>query len=130
MVFLRPAEVYAVIESIRKKTQDISNQGKIDELRWHLTISQSLYNKTLASCIDSYIGTTMRKKRSVLVHCREIGFDYTRFVDSCFRHLMTDYLPMSSLLDFMPVFLLEGVKSLFRTTYAIAKLHKDHIKTI
>lgn len=129
MVFLRPAEVYAVIECLRLRTQEISNASKTDELRWHFTITQQLYNKTLASFIDSYLRTTHRKKRSVVTHCQKVGFDFTQFVDSCFRHFLTDFLPLSSLLDILLIFLVEGVKSLFRMTYAISKLHKDKIKT-
>lgn len=85
----------------------------MDDLRWYLTISQSLYNKTLASYINTWLGATYRKKRSVLTHCDEIGFDFTQFVDSCFRNFLTDYLPLSSLLDVLVVFLVEGVRSLY-----------------
>ena len=44
MIFLPPAEVYAVIECIRIRTQDISNKNKIDDLRWHFTLTQRHYN--------------------------------------------------------------------------------------
>ena len=94
-----------------------------------MPITQLLYNKTLASFIDSYLRTTLQKKRSVVTHCRKIEFDFTQYVDSCFRHFMTDYLPLSSLIDVMVIFLVEGIKSLFRMSYAVVKLHKDHIKT-
>ena len=46
-------------------------------------------------------------------------------MDSCFRHFLSDYLPMSSLLDITVIFIVEGIKSLFRMTYAISKMHKD-----
>ncbi len=39
MIFLKPAEVYAVVECLRKRTQDISNAEQIDQLRWYFTIS-------------------------------------------------------------------------------------------
>lgn len=130
MIFLKPAEVYAVVECLRLRTQEISNSGNIDQLRWHFTISQQLYNKTLVSFIDSFMGTTFRKHRSVIKHCQNIGFDFTQFVDSCFRSFMTDFLPLSSLIDVMMIFLVEGVKGLFRFTYAISKLNKDFIKTL
>ena len=102
----------------------------MDELRWHFTISQQLYNKTLASYIDSYLRVTLKKRRSVINHCRNIGFDFTQFVDSCFRHFLTDFVPLSSLLDLVMIFLVEGIKSLFRMAYSITKMNKDFIKTI
>jgi len=130
LVFLKPAEVYAVIEAMRLTTQEISNRGEIDDLRWHFTISQQLYNKTLASYVDTYVNITFNKNRSVLKHCSEIGFDFTQYVDSCFRNMMTDYLPMSSMLDYLMIFLTNGIKSIYRMTYAITKLHKEFIKKI
>jgi len=43
---------------------------------------------------------------------------------------MTDFLPLSSLLDVIVVYLVEGIKGFYRMIYAIAKLNKVHIKTI
>ena len=73
---------------------------------------------------------THRKKRSIILHCTRIGFDFTQFVDSCFRNLMTNFLPLSSLLDVLIIYLTEGIKGLYRLTYAIAKHNKAFIKTI
>lgn len=102
----------------------------MDLMRWHFTISQSLYNKSLVSYVDAYLSTTLRKQRSILKHCMGIGFDYTQYVDSCFRHFLTDFLPFGTLLDVLLIFISEGIKSLFRFTYAICKVNKDFIKTI
>ena len=77
LIFLKPAEVYAVVECMRLRTQEISNLKKMDELRWHFTITQETYNKILASYIDTYLSTTFGKKRSVINHCMSIGFDFT-----------------------------------------------------
>ena len=77
-----------------------------------------------------YLNSTLRKKRSVICHCNQIGFDFTKFVDTCFRNFFTDFLHLGSLLDFMTIFVAEGRKSMFRFTYAICKVNKDHIKQI
>ena len=39
LIFLKPAEVYAVVEILRTRTQDISNSGQIDNLRWHFFLN-------------------------------------------------------------------------------------------
>ena len=39
MIFLKPSEVYAVVELLRTRTQDISNSGQIDNMRWHFYLS-------------------------------------------------------------------------------------------
>ena len=43
---------------------------------------------------------------------------------------MSDFIPMSSQIDAVFIFLVEGIKSLYRMTYAITKINKDYIKTI
>ena len=43
---------------------------------------------------------------------------------------MTDYLPLSSLIDAVVIYLVEGIKALYRMTYAITKVQKDFIKTL
>ena len=65
----------------------------------------------------------------MLVHCRDNDFDFTKFVDSGFRNMMTNYLDLNNMTDLMMVFLSEGQKSLFRYQYAILKHHKDFIKS-
>jgi hypothetical protein len=78
----------------------------------------------------TYFKTTKMKKRSLVTHCQQIQFDFTRFVDSGFRSLMTNYLPLASALDFMLIFLCEGQKSMYRFQYAVLKCHKEYIKTL
>lgn len=100
-------------------------------MRWYFTISQPLYNKTLASYIDTYLRTTLKKSRSIVKHCHEtIKFDFTQYVDSCFRHFLSDYLPLGSMIDAVFIYLVEGIKALYRMTYSITKIQKQHIKTI
>ena len=130
MIYLSPAEVYAVVEVLRIGTQEKSNANEMDSLRWHFTISQELYNKTLASYVESWLRITMKKRRSVLDHCGKIGFDFTKFVDACFRRFLADFVPLSSLLDCLLIYLVEGIKSLYRLTYSVTKINKEFIKTI
>lgn len=64
-------------------------------------------------------------------YCHDtINFDFTQYVDSCFRRLMSDYLPLSSLIDAVFIYLVEGIKAVYRMTYSITKIHKNYIKTI
>ena len=43
---------------------------------------------------------------------------------------MSDFLPLSSLIDAVFIYLIEGIKAVYRMTYSITKLHKNYIKTI
>lgn len=64
--------------------------------------------------MNIYLNTVVFGERSVLVHCRENQFDFTKLIDSGFRSLLTNYLGLHNMTDFIMVFLSEGQKSLFR----------------
>ena len=130
MIFLKPCEVYCIIDNLSTSSRTKITNGKEDSLRWHMTLSQESYNKSLITYVHSYLQSTYRKKRSVVKHCHSIGFDYTQYVDSCFRHFLCDYLSLGNLLDFAMIFLVEGQKAIYRFTYAVTKVHKHHLKTL
>jgi hypothetical protein len=64
------------------------------------------------------------------VHCQDIRFDFTRFVDSGFKSFMTNYLPLSIMHEFLMVFLLEGQLGLYRYLYSTLRNHKEFIKEL
>lgn len=79
--------------------------------------------------MEAYMSGVMFGQRSVMVHCMKNQYDFTKLVDAGFRSLMTNYLELRHMIDFVMVFLSEGQKSLFRYTYAVLKLHKEFLKT-
>jgi hypothetical protein len=84
----------------------------------------------LSTFVKSYLTTTLRGKRSVLLHMNKIGFDFNRFVDICFKSTITNFVPLPVALDILMMFLIEGVKILFRYTYAVMKCNKAFIKSV
>lgn len=58
----------------------------------------------------------------------KIGFDFNKFVDASFKSLGSHFVPLPIALDILMVYLVEGVKVIFRYTYAIMKFHKNFIK--
>ena len=58
----------------------------------------------------------------------KIGFDFNKFVDVSFKTLTTKFLPLPIVLDVLMMYLVEGVKIMFRFTYAILKVHKSFVK--
>jgi hypothetical protein len=129
MTFMRPSEVYHVlIELFNSSNEAFKNESDKNLIRWHFTFEKHQYFKLLNTFIKSYIRTTVRGKRSLLKHMTKIGFDFTKFVDFCFKSLLTYFLSLPIALDILMMFLNEGVKILFRFTYAIMKCHKHFIK--
>ena len=78
--------------------------------------------------MKSYMKTTLRGKRSVLKHMNKVGFDFNRYVDVAFKSLVTNFVSLPIALDVLMMFMVEGVKILFRYTYAVMKCNKSFIK--
>jgi hypothetical protein len=74
--------------------------------------------------------TTLRGKRSVLLHMNKIGFDFNKYVDVCFKSILTHFVSLPIALDILMMFMIEGVKILFRYTYAVMKCNKGFIKKV
>lgn len=91
-------------------------------MRWHFTFEKNEYFKLLTTFIKSYLETTVMKKRSILKHLNEIGFDFSIYADKAFKSIMAYYLTINVGVDIMMMFLVEGVKIIFRYTYAIMKI--------
>lgn len=84
----------------------------------------------LSTFIMSYLDTTYLKKRSILVHFKKIGFDFSRYIDISFKSMTFYFLPLSVAMDMIMCFLAEGVKIVYRYTYGILKMNKEFIKSI
>jgi hypothetical protein len=82
----------------------------------------------LSTFVKSYLNTTVRKKRSVLLHMNKIGFDFSKFVDVSFKSLLGHFVSLPVALDILMMYLIEGVKIIFRYSYAILKVHKAYVK--
>lgn len=129
MIFLKPAEVYSVLSQLVESSQEaFKSPDSVALIRWHLTYEKGQYFKLLSTFVKSYLNTTVRKKRSVLLHMNKIGFDFTNFVDASFKSLGGRFVPLPVALDILMMYLIEGVKIIFRYTYAILKTHKAYVK--
>ena len=58
----------------------------------------------------------------------KIGFDFSKFVDVSFKSQLGHFVSLPVALDILMMYLVEGVKIIFRYTYAILKVHKAYIK--
>lgn len=76
------------------------------------------------------MSTTLRGKRSVLLHMNKIGFDFSKYVDVCFKSTLTHFVALPIAIEILMMFMIEGVKILFRYTYAVMKCNKTFIKKI
>ena len=129
LIFLKPSEVYHVLVKMIDSSQEAFKSPESEALiRWHFTYEKGQYFKLLSTFVKSYLNTTVRKKRSVLLHMNKIGFDFTKFVDTSFKSLLGHFVPLPVALDILMMYLSEGVKIIFRYTYAVLKVHKAYVK--
>lgn len=129
LLFMKPSEVYHILQHLLQTSQDAwFNPEQRDHIRWHLTLEKGHYFKLLNTFIKSYLKTTLRGKRSVLQHMGKIGFDFSKYVDVAFKTLLTSFVSLPIAIDILCMYLVEGVKVLFRFTYAVMKCNKAFIK--
>ena len=129
LIYLKPEEVYAVLQILLSKSRVALNSGEGAALiRWHFTLDKSQHFKLLSTFVKSYLATTFKKKRSLLAHMNKIGFDFNQYVERSFKSMSTAFLPLAVSMDIMLMFLVEGVKIVFRYTYAVMSHHKRFIK--
>lgn len=129
LIYLTPAETYHVLKAlINSSLQAFQSYEDKMLMRWHFTFEKNEYFKMLTTFIKSYLSTTLRKKRSILSHLNKIGFDFSLYVDKAFKSIMAYFVPINVGVDIMMMFLTEGVKIIFRYTYAIMKLQKEFVK--
>lgn len=58
----------------------------------------------------------------------KINFDFNNYVDISFKTMLSRFVPLPIAIDIFMMYLVEGVKILFRYSYAVLKLHKHHVK--
>jgi hypothetical protein len=69
-------------------------------------------------------------KRSILEHFMKLKQNFDTFVEESFNSFFMDFVTPSVALDILMSFLAEGMKIVFRFTYAVLKLHKNQIKNV
>ena len=98
-------------------------------IRWHLPLGSEDMNRLYSAFGYSYVMTTLRKKRSLAIHMRNIGFDMRRYARMAFDSLTAQFLPLHIATDYLLMYLVEGMKIVFRYAYAVLKCHKTFIKS-
>lgn len=98
-------------------------------IRWHLPLGTEDMNRLYSAFGYSYLMTTLRKKRSLANHMKNVGFELKDYARAAFDSLTAQFLPLHIITDFLLMYLVEGMKIVFRYAYAILKCHKTFIKT-
>jgi hypothetical protein len=129
LIYLEPGEVYCVLiellKSSKEKMEDLEIKSMI---RWHIPLSSEDKLRLHQAFGTSYLMTTLRKKRSLATHMSQIGFELRNYSCAAFDTIGARFMPLYIAIDVLLMYLVEGVKIIFRYAYAILKTKKDFIK--
>ncbi len=129
LLYLTPAEVYCVTMELLRSTKEKFESEEIKSMiRWHIPLNTEDRSRLHQAFGTSYLMTTLRKKRSLAAYMSSIGFEFRNYSAQSFDSLCARFLPLYIETDVLLMYLVEGVKILFRYSYAVLKQQKDFIK--
>lgn len=99
-------------------------------LRWHIARNAKDHSHLISTFINFYVDRSIKKKRTILIKCLELGLNFDVLLHQMLNTLCTCVLPLDLSIHIAFVFVIEGQKTLIRIIYAILKLSKDFFKEL
>jgi hypothetical protein len=127
LLFCDQIETYHIIKAIIEINLEYKDLFK---LRWHFRFSLNENNKIISSIIESLNEISKKSAKTLFTHFEKINFPVNKLIEDMVFGFFLDYLNFEGIIRLFPLFLVEGVKSLYRLTYAILKELKDKILLI
>lgn len=88
LLYLSPAETYCVaFELVRSSREQLKSEEMKNMIRWHLPLGGEDMKRLHSAFGHSYVMTTLRKKRSLAIHMKLIGFDMMDYARIAFDTL-------------------------------------------
>ena len=122
LLYMAPGEVYCIIVELLQSSKEKMESEEIKQMiRWHVPLNSEDKIRLHQAFGTSYLMTTLRKKRSLATHMSHIGFELRDYSAAAFDTIGARFLPLYIATDVMLMYLVEGVKILFRYAYAVLK---------
>ena len=119
LIFLSKEETY---ELVRNLIEADLNPGEVANIRWHFRYNMD-ENVQLYLSIALSIGELSKKEISdQFLLIEKYGFRRLRLVQDMADKFLLDYINFIGIIRFLPFFLYEGVKGLYRFIYGIIAL--------
>lgn len=129
LLYMTPGEVYCIVVDLIRSTMEKCESEEIKSMiRWHLPLNSVDRTRLHQAFGSSYLMTTLRKKRSLALYMTQIGFEFQEYSAATFDTVGARFLPLYIATDVLMMYLVEGVKIIFRYAYSVLKLQKDFIK--
>lgn len=126
LMFCNQAETFEIMKHIMEMNYNLKETFKI---RWHMRFQYADNEKIITSMCEAIKEISYKSGKESFDHFKLINFPSEKiYEDMCFGFYI-DYLNFYGIIRFLPFFLLEGIKSTYRLSYAIIKtLREDIVK--
>jgi hypothetical protein len=124
LLFCSQAETYMIMRTLLEMNYNLSETYKI---RWHFRFTFNDNLKIISSINESIRVISAKSGKEIFDFFESINFPPERLYEDMVYGLMFDYLNMEGIIRLLPLFMIEGVKSLYRLAYALVKTLKADI---
>lgn len=121
---LEPYEVYSLLRSLINMNY---NKTDLHKIRWHLRFQYEDNIKLAQSILESYKELAGKPLNTGLENLESIGFSPIKLIEDMIFAFFINYLSIEGLMRLLPFYLREGVKALYRITYAVLKEINPHL---
>ncbi len=127
LIFLDKAETYEIMRNIIETNCKVEDTFKI---RWHIRFTYNDNMKIVTSILESFKYLTGKNGKEIVDHLDSINFPIERLFEDILYNFFFDYLNFSALIKLLPFFMIEGVKALYRISFAFLETLKPEILKI
>jgi hypothetical protein len=126
LIFCNQVETYYIMRSLLELSYNLNDTSMI---RWHVRFSYNDNYKIITSAAES-LKTISNTGKELYQHFENINFPIEKLLEDMIYGFFLEYLNLSGILRLLPLFMNEGVKVLYRLTYALLKTIKPSIMKI
>jgi hypothetical protein len=126
LIFCNHVETYNIMRNMLELSYNLNETFKI---RWHFRFSYNDNHKIITSAVES-LRTISNTGKEIYQHFENLNFPIEKLLEDMMFGFYLEYLNLSGVLRLLPLFMNEGVKVLYRLTYALLKTIKPSIMKI
>lgn len=124
LIFCSQAETYQIMRTLLEMNYNVNETFKI---RWHVRFTFNDNLKIISSFCESFKEISSKSGKDSFDHFENITFPPERLFEDMMYGYMINYLNFEGIVRLLPFFMLEGVKSLYRLSYAVIKTIKTNL---
>ncbi|MCQ2821147.1 MAG: TLD domain-containing protein [archaeon] len=124
LLFLKKEEVLRVMRALIKGNYSYTETSSI---RFHFRFNYNENSKIVSSLTEAMVEISKKSGRVFDEHLHQINFATQTLYEDIIFNFMLKHLNFYGIIRFLPFFLLEGTKAMYRLVYALVKTLKDDL---